>query len=110
MTNAPTTVEIKAAVRAFSGDIRCSRGGGQTCAGCADKQECSVCYVQRHGRVLVAALATQDAARNEERAAVVAWLREVSERRFPRDEREQGIVFRLAHEIERGEHRREEKP
>ena len=46
----------------------------------------------------------------QERAAVVAWLREVSERRFPRDEREQGIVFRLAHEIERGEHRREEKP
>jgi hypothetical protein len=45
-----------------------------------------------------------------ERAAVVAWLREVSERRFPRDEREQGIVFRLAHEIERGEHRREEEP
>ena len=43
-----------------------------------------------------------------ERAAVVAWLREVSERRFPRDEREQGIVFRLAHEIERGAHRREE--
>jgi hypothetical protein len=45
-----------------------------------------------------------------ERAAVVAWLREVSERRFPRDEREAGIVFRLAHEVERGEHRREETP
>jgi hypothetical protein len=43
-----------------------------------------------------------------ERAAVVAWLREMSERRFPRDEREQGIVFQLAHEIERGEHCREE--
>jgi len=61
MTNAPTTVEIKAAIRAFSGDIRCSRGGGQTCAKCADKQECSVCHIQRHGRVLVAALATRDA-------------------------------------------------
>jgi len=44
-----------------------------------------------------------------ERAAVVAWLREVSERRFARNEREAGIVFRLAHEIERGEHRREEE-
>ena len=42
-----------------------------------------------------------------DRAAVVAWLREVSERRFPRNEREQGIVFRISHEIERGEHRRE---
>ena len=44
-----------------------------------------------------------------ERADVVAWLREVSEHRFPRNEREQGIVFRLSHEIERGEHRREEE-
>lgn len=44
-----------------------------------------------------------------ERAAVAAWLREVSERRFSRNEREQGIVFRLAHEVERGEHRREEE-
>lgn len=41
----------------------------------------------------------------KERASVVAWLREVSERRFPRNEREAGIVFRLAHEVERGEHR-----
>jgi hypothetical protein len=49
------------------------------------------------------------AGEKRERAAVVAWLREESERRFPRDEREQGIVFRLAHEIERGEHRREEE-
>jgi hypothetical protein len=45
-----------------------------------------------------------------ERAAVVAWLREVSERRFARNEREAGIVFRLAHEIERGEHHQKEKP
>jgi hypothetical protein len=46
-------------------------------------------------------------AAHEERAAVVAWLRKVSERRFARNEREVGIVFRLAHEIERGEHRRD---
>jgi hypothetical protein len=46
---------------------------------------------------------------NEERAAVVAWLREVSERRFMRNEREADIVFRLAHDVERGEHRREEE-
>jgi len=48
-----------------------------------------------------------DVAMLRERAAVVAWLREVSERRFPRDEREAGIVFRLSHEVERGEHRKE---
>jgi hypothetical protein len=46
----------------------------------------------------------------KERAAVVAWLREVSERRFARNEREAAIVFRLAHEIQRGEHRREGEP
>ena len=45
----------------------------------------------------------------EERAAVVAWLREVSEQRFMWNEREADLVSRLAHEIERGEHRREEE-
>ena len=55
--------------------------------------------------VWTAALRAEVAA---ERAAVVAWLREVSEPRFPRNEQEQGIVFRLAHKIERGEHRRGE--
>lgn len=44
-----------------------------------------------------------------EHAAVVAWLREVSERRFMRNEREADIVFRLAHDVERGEHRRKEE-
>ena len=60
---------------------------------------------------IAALLAEVERLRDEvraDRAAVVAWLREVSERRFPRNEREQGIVFRLAHEIERGEYRREE--
>jgi hypothetical protein len=37
-----------------------------------------------------------------ERPAVVAWLREVSKRRFPRNEREQGIVFRRGPACRRG--------
>lgn len=49
-----TRAAIEAAERAFSGDIRCSRSGGQTCAKCNDGAECSVCYTQRHGRVLLA--------------------------------------------------------
>ena len=40
---------------------------------------------------------------------MVAWLREVSEQRFMWNEREADLVSRLAHEIERGEHRREEE-
>jgi len=49
-----TRAAIEAAERAFSGDIRCSRSGGQTCAKCNDGAECSVCYTQRHGRALLA--------------------------------------------------------
>jgi hypothetical protein len=109
MTNAPTTAEIKAAARAFSGDIRCSRGGGHTCAKCADKQECSVCYIQRHGRVLVAALAAQDAARNEERDVVVAYLRHCALVSAHLDAPLAATNFQsAASAIERGEHRRRE--
>jgi hypothetical protein len=104
MTNAPTTAEIKAAVRAFSGDIRCSRGGGQTCAKCADKQECSVCYIQRHGRVLVA-----EAERlSGERAAVVAYLRDCALVSARLDALLAATNFQsAANAIERGEHRKE---
>lgn len=80
--------------------IRASR------AACADLPWSCACV---SGEQLDALIEELERMRGE-RAAVVAWLREVSERRFPRNEREQGIVFRLSHEVERGEHRREEKP
>lgn len=45
-----------------------------------------------------------------ERAAVVAWFRDVAETMNHNGGKCCGLVDRLATEIERGEHRREEEP
>ena len=78
----------------------------------ADNSSCWPVYPAEAGVLLaeIDRLRKENEELRGERAAVVAWLREVSERRFARNEREAGIVFRLAHEIERGEYHQKEKP